>query len=299
MTMRRHDFEQSRWRYRRSVKREARGGVPADLGDWDGNVTIADRPAYVYARIVNRSAAPIEALRGPTPLIWDFPVLVDRTPDREWRIIDIDRSRARDFIEANQVDYVPWHTHNEYGNGLWDLVNPQRVQGGRVAPNGAAISVTTDGDLWYVYQGAHKVLEDGATLDLTAYQPASAFNWTWVKVGVDPASNALVATAGADTSVMNNLTIAALAAIAFDGYYPLGGVKLRGDATRFYDNDIVDLRFTTTPVTPGPLATGVIQQPSRITWSQTVIGTYQAVWHGDLTLAGGTLNVNGSVYLVR
>lgn len=275
-----------------------RGGVRATIQEVGGSFDVTGRAGYVWARIGD-SLELIPILRNNAPLVDDLPVIVDKTPSGDWEYVGIDEGAAVLFIASGGVSSVGWHTHNVYNAGFWDLVDPHRVQGGRVAPNGAAIEVVTDGDFWYVHRGAHAVLEDGATLDISGDQPAAG-EWVWVKVGVDPATNALTSAAGTAQSTMSTLTTAQLLAIDLDGAYPLAGVKLRGNATRLYENDIVDLRFTTAPISPGPLVTGIVQQPETITWAQTVLDGYQAVWHGGVTLEDdGALTVLGSVYIME
>lgn len=294
----RQEVQRLKWEINERIKHTARrGGVRAVLHAINGEFDVAGRPGYVWAT-VGDSPEYIPVLRNNAPLVDDLPVIVDKTPSGDWEYVGIDDGASVRFVASGGLSGVGWHAHNIYNNGLWEPVDPHRVQGGRVAPHGAAIEVVTDGDFWYVYRGAHAVLEAGATLDLAGDQPG-ANEWVWVKVGVDPATNALTSAAGTAQSINLALTTAQLLAIDLDGAYPLAGVIVRGNDTRLFENDIVDLRFTTVPISPGPLMTGIVQQPETITWAQTVLDGYQAVWHGGVTLEDdGALNVLGSVYIL-
>lgn len=229
-----------------------RSGLRARLGKQNADdtwtVQVPGRAGYYYARpftspsALDATAGALEVIANGTSPIADMPVLLERTETGEWEIKRVDTVIAQTFAGDAAVAYhTEWHTHDELTYGLWDWVSMRRLLGGVIGAD-TGLTVKTYGDLFYVYGGEHRYLAEDTAIDLTAYQPAAAIDWCWVKVGLDPDAGALVAVAGADQAQFLALNLSALDDIPFAGYFPLGGVKLRGDATAIYDTDCFDCR---------------------------------------------------------
>lgn len=98
--------------------------------------------------------------------------------------------------------------------------------------------------LSYRYNGADYDWP-GGTIDLTSYLPVTTGYWAWIKVGLDPATNTLVADTGTEYPLKSLLTTAALGDIDFatPGYLPSVGIKLQeGQTAGPLEVDFMDVR---------------------------------------------------------
>ncbi len=104
---------------------------------------------------------------------------------------------------------------------------------------GLRIESAPGGYLWSGRVGWHS----GGALDLTAYRPVTAGHHAWCVVGVDPASDALIAVTGASQSAALPLLPAGIAAVPFNWgvRVALCAVRLRHGMTALSDDDLTRL----------------------------------------------------------
>jgi hypothetical protein len=112
---------------------------------------------------------------------------------------------------------------------------------GRVRRLDGALRVESlaGGYLWAGKAGWHS----GGTLDLTANRPATSGHHAWCVIGVDPASDGLVAVTGTSQSAALPLLPAQIAAVPFNwgGHVALCAVRLRHGMTALSDADLLRL----------------------------------------------------------
>jgi hypothetical protein len=149
-------------------------------------------------------------------------------------IVSIDASRLYDAATPDD-DVNPYgvakHTHM-IGTGLDYEVEAERLEPGRVYPAGGLVAGVRT--FRYYYNGAWETFE-GDTISLGTYRPTTVGHHAWVLVGVNPATNGIVAVAGTSQIYATALTIAQIDSIAFLGYIPCGAVKVRNDDTAITD----------------------------------------------------------------
>ncbi len=215
---------------------------PAGPRNADGSVTIAvsGRANYVYVQTGALGNVTVsQAFNKGVPLVAHLPI---KLVQAETGLIVVDTDDAGGRLEsfagaAAQPFAVAKHTH-QIGSGLEYEIEMLRVAAGRVyVSSGMTVYINP---FRFAYHGAwHTWL--GGTLDLTSYRGATAGNWRWVLVGVDPATNTAVAAAGAEQSVGVPLAISQLDSIVFAGYIPCAALKIKTsdtavtDITRYQD----------------------------------------------------------------
>jgi hypothetical protein len=104
---------------------------------------------------------------------------------------------------------------------------------------GLRIESAPGGYLWAGKVGWHS----GGALDLTANRPVTAGHHAWCVVGVDPASDALIAVTGTSQSAALPLRTAQIAAVPFNwgAHVALCAVRLRHGVTALSDDDLTRL----------------------------------------------------------
>ena len=194
-------------------------------------IPVANEPGMVWVRIERGQTRSVDRARNlKAPLIPDLPVRVapGKNNPNELEVIDLDSS-AWTFLGTDAPGITSPHSH-EPGFGMEDPVSARRMKMGLVhATNPLSLSVYIE-PFHYVYEGEGKYWPGGA-LDLTSFVPATAGTWSWIKVGINPISNVAVAVTGTAYSFFVPLSEDLLAAVAFDGYLSLAGVKLRAGQT--------------------------------------------------------------------
>lgn len=217
---------------------------PALVGivDGSGNIRVTDakRPGWVHVRLGPDGQQGQRTARNDAgiPLRFGAPVLV-------WEIEGVlavygpDPARWETYAGESGAGAVGSHNHRRRSK-LEYLLEMLLLEAGHVQWAGTGFEVDIR-PLFYPYAGVWKYYP-GETFDLASFQTATADNWNWVKVGIDPDANAAVAVAGGDVGVEGALTLADLAAISFSDYIPLVGIKLaeadsslQGKAARYHD----------------------------------------------------------------
>ncbi len=224
---------------RKFVTRSSRG-KPGLMGDANGNVRVSGKTNRVHIRLRGVDQfAPLEAFNDGAPEIWNMPILVGRTADDEFKVLGLDDSRTRESNSGAPVTSVAPHGH-AIGLGMEDPVEALRFLPGLVRINTGSDMTVSVNPFHYLLNGLRTYFP-GAVIDLTANIPVTASHWAWVKVGVDKATNTLVAVTGTSQDVLSPLTEAQIAAIAFDDDIQLGAVKVKNgdsvvnDPTSFTD----------------------------------------------------------------
>jgi hypothetical protein len=118
---------------------------------------------------------------------------------------------------------------------------PEPPSMGRVRrlDGGMRIESAPGGYLWAGRAGWHS----GGALDLTPNRPATSGHHAWCVVGVDPASDALIAATGTSQSAALPLLPAQIAAVSFNwgAHVALCAVRLRHGMTALSDDDLTRL----------------------------------------------------------
>lgn len=216
------------------------------------------------------------------------------------------RNKLTRGLEIFDID--PQAALDEYGEAASTLLVPDRagelvrevVPGRNLLPG--RLRLADAGGVWIHLEPFHYLTSTGTVyfpggdLDLTAYEPPTPNTWYWVKVGVDPATNAPVAVAGTAQSVLLPLEESQLAAISSGNYVPCAGVKLRNAQTTIaLESDIADCRLWLTGLGSG--AGGIVTQPNTISGTETIVAGRNAVLAGDITVTG-SLTVDGTMAIV-
>lgn len=166
-------------------------------------------------------------------------VIVEPGSDGVWRVVDVqqDKVRARYGAKATAVA-APIVS----GDLSKDPVDSRRITYALVyATSDAFKAIIREWE--YRYNGTDVVFP-ATEIDLAIYVPASGYQ-RWVKVGVNPATNAAVIVQGDSfllsvpmgRSQLNLIDFAAL------GYEPLSGVLLKGGQTQLYEDAFIDARL--------------------------------------------------------
>lgn len=220
------------------------GKQNAALGTWEVNVPT--RTNYVYVTLkTNSPTAPVEALCTEVTPKAGTPVYVERDIDTGEFVVKANAKQMAAFSGGVNLG-VGRHTHR-LGFGNEDVVEGLRFEPllCHIVEGGSSLYVKVEAG-FYRYNDAD-VFFGGGTLNLTANVPGTANMWAWVKVGIDPTTNTLVAKTGTLYAKVVPLTGTELAPIAFDSNDTLvvriAGVKLRNGQTAIADwRDFYDLR---------------------------------------------------------
>lgn len=212
-----------------SRKRSFRYGL---LGLPDGTVAVADRPGFVFVRM--DSDRSLTTARNPNAVAQSFNLPVKMEEDRGVLVIvglnTGSEAEASGGIVSNPYG-VQKHTHR-LGTGLEYTVEALRLEPGQLHPAGGLTARVEP--FRYYYQGAWVTFE-GDTMSLGSYRPSTVGHHAWVLVGVNPATNGIVAVSGTSQIYATALTISQIDSIAFSNYIPCGAVKVRNDDTAVTD----------------------------------------------------------------
>ncbi len=204
-------------------------------GAWEFEVK--GRPHWWWVRIVRglndvtiSQALNINAVIGRDPTI---PVLIGSDIDGNAYILSVRQSAAAEQLAGKAPPSVE--------AARSETIAARRLLPGLVYPSA---DLTVRMEPCFYRWGDTDGYYPGGTLDLTGYRPSTPGKACWVKVGIDPTTNALVATKGADHLQVIPLSMADLAAIDFSGKIPSTGVRLVYGQTAFTNAaDFVDCRL--------------------------------------------------------
>lgn len=205
--------------------------LPGRLGlrNANGSVTLSvpGRAGHVYVRRGSEGELGItQARNNGCPLKVDLPVEI-RQEKSEW-VARPDGNRLAGFWGGGMMGgAVSYHTHRT-GSGLEYEVQALWLEPGRVKHQ-SGMTVAINGT-FYNHNGDLKYFPD-STLDLTANKPATAGQWRWVVVCINPATNLPIAVNGTPQSTATPLDIEDIAAIDVTTYLPLFGVKVKQSDT--------------------------------------------------------------------
>jgi hypothetical protein len=210
-------------------------------GDATHTVAVADRPGFVYVRVAQGGGESVTIAKnlGRVANRANLPVKMRLEAGGTYTIIEVDSttySAATPDDDDNDFG-VTAHTHR-IGTGLEYEIEPERFEPGRVYPD-SGMSVYVN-PFRYHWNGEWKYWA-GDRIDLASVQPTTSGKWAWVLVGINPATNAVVAVAGAEQNTQADLTLDLLNDIAFSYYIPCGAVQVAeadmalSDFTRYYD----------------------------------------------------------------
>lgn len=214
---------------------EERSYIFGLLGKPDGTVAVSGQPGYLYVRVSNEADRTLTTARNPyaVPQRAGLPVKMQRERG-QLVIVSIDASRLYDATTTGDTvnPYgVAKHTHL-LGTGLEYTVESLRLEPGQIYPAGGLLAGVRA--FRYPASGVWTTFE-GDTISLGPYRPTTAGHHAWVLVGVDPATNTIVAVAGTSQIYATPLTIDQIDDIAFGSYIPIGAVRVRNDDTEVTD----------------------------------------------------------------
>jgi hypothetical protein len=209
----------------------------ARLGKADENglvtMVVTGRPNHLYVSLgPNGDEGVTIAINTGVPRIAWAPIRLRREND-ELYIEGLDNTPGTleaFFGDQTSPGNVSFH-HHRIGSGLEYELEALRMEMARVYP----VSALTVGvkPFRYYHNGAWDTWEAGSTIDLASYKPATD-KWAWVLVGVNPATNALVAVKGSDQDAQADLTVDLIDSISFSGNIPCAAVQLaESDATAY------------------------------------------------------------------
>lgn len=270
-----------------------RGVVGKPLGNGQYDIWQPGRVNKLWVRIKDKSGESttlITAYAGNAPYKPNYPVYLLEAPSGDFFVFMADWSRAEQFMGyKNPLQAVGVHTHDVQTGGLYDLVSEHRFKPGRVRiVSGLIVYIEA---FWYNYGGDTKYFPGGG-IDLTAYVPGTSAQHRWVRVGVDPSSNAPTATAGVNYPLAIELTDSLLDNISFSGLISCAGVVLE-----YGDTGLTDYRrirpaheYFTVPAT----SAYPYQNPDTISEDVIIVSGQNALLVGPVSWTGtATLTVNG------
>ncbi len=171
----------------------------------------------------------VDAINDKVPLNPSIRLILDQNLDREWYIVDVDRSHL-DAVGAADIPGmgVGIHSHR-IGFGNIDIVEARRFEaGGWITVYDGSMTV----QLWPFFymrdDGTEAYYPGNTAIDLTAYRPSTDLKWSWCKIGFDATAGVPVfAVSATEFDDMDSMTYSDLAAAALDDGYPLVGVRLQ------------------------------------------------------------------------
>lgn len=228
-------IEELRQEANKWVRRQARG-ESALMGHADGTVKVSGYSNRVHIRVKQGGKYfPQTAINVDAPNIWGKAIRVARTDSGVYMILGIDAEGDLETDTYQPVSSVGPHGHGAH-SGNFDPVEANRIMVGLVSINTADDLTVKIWPFYYPYQGTRQYW-GGGTIDLTSYVPGTTGHWAWVKVGINPATNTAVATAGTSKSIYVVLAESELPDIAFAGYIQLAAIRLRNGQTEIDDID--------------------------------------------------------------
>jgi hypothetical protein len=223
-------------------RRLEHGTLGKPLGDGQFELEIDENDPYrVYAVLERASGSTIiEVLNIIAPLVPELPILLSKTDDDQWIIVDIDWKRAQQSLGKKfQSLAVPPHNHN-IGSGLEDSVESRRFEPGQVFPVDDLLVIIEP--FWYLDSTGILTRYPGEeSIDLTSYIPATAGNHVWIIIAVDKTTNLATVITGTERPSTVPLSVTDLPATTSDDI-PLCGIWLRDDTTFVEESNFVDLR---------------------------------------------------------
>ncbi len=258
-----------------------RGKIGMPTGDGTYTIDVPGRAHWVYVRIgEEQNATIIQAINMGTSNEPNLPVFIDINADGDPYIIGPAGGLAASYLADAPMQAAGLHSH-AIGYGMEDPVEARRVLPGLVTANtGLEVYIQP---CHYRWNGTDYYFGGGAA-DLTSNIPSTANTWAWVKVGINPTSNAVITLTGTEYSVFTDLTVTELNAIGFSNYLPLAGVKLRNGQTEINDErDFLDCRLWCS----GAGGSGGSDS-----------GLFVGGPANTLTLASGAITVSGSYHIV-
>lgn len=229
---------------------------PGLLGDGNGNVSVPNRPRYVYARMLSQLDVPFEVFNDRTPFVDNLPVLIGYDPDNR-NLLQVLKVRLGITDEsAGGITYptgVPNHgaSHewlSPYGGYDIAFIHIRQWLPLRVYGSSSGVKIKVYPGYVFCASSQEYLYVSPSETDLAAHLP-SVGSARWALVSVTEAG-AIRVTLGTAVSLYS-LTLADIPAIT-QGDRPLAAVRLYGGQTRIRETrtitDIVDLRF--------PIATG-------------------------------------------
>lgn len=159
-----------------------------------------------------------------------------------YEVIGLDMARALAALgtAATTAGSSP-HSHNVPDTGQYDPVSSRRILEGLVYHRTGDPALTFR-VYPFPYDNGRSFFSGGDPIDLTAYRPTSAFTQAWVKVGIDQATNQLIAARGTEYPNTDVIGYAELVATGLTGL-ALAGIRLtNGQTTVPLPTDFLDLR---------------------------------------------------------
>lgn len=195
-------------------------------------IKVNGRPNWVWVRLEHgRDRAPVQAFNAAqVRRIPDCPVRV-KLVNGLLHVVGYDVSSMASFLGNTPLDST------EPGLGSIEPVSTRRIKSGLLhcykVGGSYGLSIYVE-PFAYHYNGQDLYWAGGA-LDVSGYVTTTAGTQNWIKVGHNPATNALGAVAGTAKSQLVALTRADLDALSLAGYIPLGGVKVKQGQTAIDD----------------------------------------------------------------
>lgn len=226
----------------------------------------------------------------------DIPVLVGYNKGGELKIVDSDDEAAALWAG----DAANWLYQ---GDDAPAALNRSILSVQNILDFKPVYDATNGGLYLYVYPGwANGVRWPGGSIDLSAYQTATASRKAPIVVGYDESTQALVAAAGSDFGLLvpPELMYANIAATwalgTFVNARPIAAVPISDTDTDFANEDIIDIRDL--------VAVGGGNNPSgssgvEITRDALIPAGKAAFFVDSVTIAAGiTLTVEGELYIL-
>jgi hypothetical protein len=234
------DLNKLRRMRREAQQRDAsytlRFGLTAKIESGRYVLDVAGKPGYYYVReMIGKEVVGVhEALNGDRGVARkpNIPVRLDFNDKRELEIFGLNTREAELFTGnfPGSLGVAP-HSH-AVGSGNEIVVETRQLEDFLCwhRPNDPDLTVYVNPG-WYKDSAGVDSYWPGGTKDLTGYVPTVAATKCWAKVGIDPATAAVVAAQGSAVSLLVSLGPTDLAAISFLGYIPSAGVLLKQGQT--------------------------------------------------------------------
>lgn len=204
--------------------------------DGSYGVSVPGSDALVYVRFDDGSFAQVYH-RGRVAPIPDLPVEVGLDEGSNLVILGGDPAQPGAIAGAAGAYEVGLHSHAR-GSGMEFPIDVRLLTPVRAAPDGGLVVRVEQGAYWY---GGALRWWGGGSITLTP--PASANQWAWIVVGINPAAGSLVAASGTAVSIVAPLEPSTIPAIALPGTIALAAVRVTHGETELDEAEFEDLRF--------------------------------------------------------
>lgn len=212
-------------------------------GEW--HVVDPDNPSNMLVRFVNGTHVSARNERGVAPK-YDMAVIVGTDFLGRPVILGEDVPLNQSFHPpGGGGGSIPYHSHVR-GSGLEFIIDEWMFKHLRVTTSPSTLSATISAGM-YLYNHDLRWRIAG-TLDLTSYVPATYNYFTWVVVGIDPATDTFVAVASPEallSEIVANPADIPLADFLANDYIPLAAVWLLNGDTGIPLYRVEDLRNAT------------------------------------------------------